>query len=509
MILALLPSLRDRFRQMPIRRKLRIVFLLTTLTSLLLAGAGLVALDSFLFYRNLERQLATFVEVVGDNNAAALAFDDPVAGAQALAALRFRTHIETACLYHLDDTLLATYRRTGYTGACPEPAGNTLRRQNGALAVSYGISRDGQPMGTLVLSYDLGELGERALLYGGAVLLALLFSSALVLASSSRLRGLIAAPVLELADAAGAVAKKKDYGIRVKKTSDDEFGVLADALNQMMEAIQSRDNDLKQSLEVQRDVLDRLERANAQLKRTNAELARSNQDLERFAFVASHDLQEPLRMITSYSQLLVAEYPGQGGRASQFVDQIVGGTSRMRELLSDLRTYTDVAGSSEQPLEPVDLNLVLERVLQTLGVAAAESGAQIQVDCLPLLRAHEGRMTSVFLNLIGNAIKYRGEEPPRIHVSFQQEASALAFAVADNGIGIAPEYHRKVFTAFRRLHGRSIPGTGIGLAICQRIVEGYGGRIWVESELGQGATFRFTLPLSMTAMETEQRAETK
>jgi PAS domain S-box-containing protein len=240
---------------------------------------------------------------------------------------------------------------------------------------------------------------------------------------------------------------------------------------------------------------DRLAQLNADLQRSNEVLALTNQDLERFAFIASHDLQEPLRMITAYSQLLIKSYPGQfDSEASVFVGNIVDGTTRMRDLLADLLAYTEIRGRDEEPLEVIDLNVVIENVQQNLKASIDESGAVLTNDPLPLLHAHRAHFQSLFQNLIGNAIKYRSAQPPRIHISVQQVDGELRFTVSDNGIGIPAEYHKHIFEVFRRLHSRKIPGTGVGLAICQRIVERYGGRIWVESQAGQGATFFFTLP---------------
>lgn len=239
----------------------------------------------------------------------------------------------------------------------------------------------------------------------------------------------------------------------------------------------------------------RLAHANSALKRSNDNLARSNEDLERFAFVASHDLQEPLRMITVYSQLLLREFTGEpGDDAKMFMEYIAGGTKRMRELLADLLAYSEIGSRQDEPTSPVDLNVLVEEVKQNLKASIDDTGAAVSTDRLPTVNAHLGHLVSLFQNLIGNAIKYRSAEPPQIRISVQAEAGHWRFAVADNGIGIQPEYKESIFVPFKRLHGKSIPGTGIGLAICQRVIERYGGRIWVESEFGHGAEFIFTLP---------------
>ena len=200
---------------------------------------------------------------------------------------------------------------------------------------------------------------------------------------------------------------------------------------------------------------DRLAQLNADLQRSNQVLALTNQDLERFAFIASHDLQEPLRMITAYSQLLIKSYPGQfDSQAGIFVENIVDGTTRMRELLSDLLAYTEIRGRDEESPEVVDLNVVIDDVRQNLKASIDESGAEVTSDHLPLLRVHRAHFQSLFQNLIGNAIKYRSAQPPRIHVSAQEVEGEMRFSVSDNGIGIDPEYHQQIFEVFRRLHSR-------------------------------------------------------
>ena len=253
-----------------------------------------------------------------------------------------------------------------------------------------------------------------------------------------------------------------------------------------------------------RDITERKEAEQAvqrgvdELRVSNAALLRANEDLKQFAFAASHDLQEPLRMITSYSQLLVKSYHDQlEGEASVWVRFITDGTQRMRELLADLLAYTLVTGDGQAPDsidDLIDLNRVFQKTIENCQVAIEENQASVTSVHLPVVPGNEPHFVQLFQNLIGNALKYRGERTPRIHVSAVNQNGVWRFAFADNGIGIAPEYHEIIFGIFKRLHGRTISGTGIGLAICQRVVERYGGRIWVESQVNQGATFYFTLP---------------
>jgi len=225
-------------------------------------------------------------------------------------------------------------------------------------------------------------------------------------------------------------------------------------------------------------------------------LARSNADLELFAHVASHDLQEPLRMVSSYVQLLARRYRDKlDDDANDFIDFAVDGADRMQKMINDLLIYSR-ATSREKIVTQTDGASSLLRVLAILQHKLAGSNAIVTHDPLPMIMADETQFEQLLQNLIGNALKYRGETQPRIHIGVERREDDWLFSVADNGIGIDPQDAERVFIIFQRLHGRAdFPGRGIGLAICKRVVERHGGRIWVESELGKGATFYFTIPL--------------
>ena len=231
------------------------------------------------------------------------------------------------------------------------------------------------------------------------------------------------------------------------------------------------------------------------LARKVDELARSNADLEQFAYVASHDLQEPLRMVTAYTQLLGERYRGKlDESADKFIGYASEGAQRMQVLIQDLLAFSRV-GRNGTITGSVDCNSVIAEVLQALASAVQESGATVTHAELPTVWADRTQVAQLFQNLIGNAIKFRGKEPPAVAVQAEKAGPQWRFSVSDNGIGIAPEYAENIFVVFQRLHARSeYPGNGIGLAICKKIVEHFGGNIWVESQSGSGSTFKFTLP---------------
>ena len=287
----------------------------------------------------------------------------------------------------------------------------------------------------------------------------------------------------------------EEYRVRHK---DGTFGYWTDK----GEATWDEKGDAYKMIGVCTDITER-KRAEEKLQAFAAELERSNRELEQFAYVASHDLQEPLRMVTSYMQLLSKRYQGKLDQdADEFIAFAVDGASRMQGLIQDLLAYSRV-GTRGKELTPTDCNSVLRQTLVNLQAAIAEHRASVTNDDLPTMMVDETQLAQLFQNLIGNAIKFHGAESPRVHVSARktcevsETSQVWEFSVRDNGIGMDMQFAERIFGIFQRLHTRAeYPGTGIGLAICKKIVERHGGRIWVESEVGKGATFYFTIPAS-------------
>jgi PAS domain S-box-containing protein len=248
---------------------------------------------------------------------------------------------------------------------------------------------------------------------------------------------------------------------------------------------------------VLQDITDR-KQADEDLRRSNTRLRRANDDLEQFAFSAAHDLQEPLRSVAIYSQMLQRKFGGLlGVEGDEYIGYTLRGALRMQQLVNDLLAYTQASFADGSLAELISANEALAQALQNLHTGVADARASITFSDLPAVHMRKVHLVQLFQNLIGNSIKYRGGEPLRIHISATRQGDDWLFSVTDNGIGIDPQYQQQVFGVFKRLHSpQEYPGTGIGLAICRRILEQHGGKIWVDSKFGEGATFLFTLPVT-------------
>ncbi len=329
----------------------------------------------------------------------------------------------------------------------------------------------------LVVAHDIQEVLGPAFILRGLIIAVSCFLIAIALLLAIFLSRAITKPITILTKGAEAIGRG-NLEQRVEVKTKDEIGTLAATFNEMAERRKQAEEELNQALE---------------------ELKRSNSELEQFAYIASHDLQEPLRMVKSYVQNLELWYKDKlDSEANGFIASAVDGVTRMQVLIDDLLAYSRV-GMRGKPFEATDCEAVLDEALTNLKVAIEESSAEIAYTSLPTVMADSGELVQVFQNLIGNAIKFRSEEAPRVHISAKKRNNEWVFSVQDNGIGIDPELSEGIFAIFQRLHTEDeYTGTGVGLAICKKIVERHGGRIWVESAPGKGSTFYFTLPERMS-----------
>jgi signal transduction histidine kinase len=359
------------------------------------------------------------------------------------------------------------------------------------------LTRDGPRVtSSLMVSLSRAPLRLAHELVAQTILMAALFASVVGVFFGTLLARAITRPIRRLTHAAAALAKG-DLNQRVELHSTDELAELGEVFNRMAGELRNL-LQKERELAVAKTAAEAEKRKAEDLQRYATELAQSNAELQQFAYVASHDLQEPLRIVASYIQLLSRRYKGQlSQEADEFIGYSVEGVVRMQRLINDLLAYSRV-GTHGRSFAPANCQLLYERALTNLRSMVDESQATVTADPLPTVMGDGGQLAQLFQNLLANAIKFRGSDPPRVHVSTVRRGGDWLFAVKDNGIGIEPQYYERVFVIFQRLD-RSHAGTGIGLAICKKVVDRHNGRIWVESQLGEGATFYFTLPATVHA----------
>jgi signal transduction histidine kinase len=491
-------------RDISIRWKVAAIILVLVAISLLLAGAGLLLHARAAFEREVVQELTLVGDVVGSNSTAALTFRDRRAATQTLAALGNDERIMIGGVYDQNGRLFASYRRADVDLALPDvaPLGDAPTFAHGRVALTRSVELKGEPIGNVYVVADTREWSNalRAFL----VILVTLFSMVLAvgLLVSLGLR-FVTRPIEDLAHLMNRMVRERDFSLRARKRGNDEIGALVDGFNNMLEEIGSRraeaeraQRELKTRVaELDAEVKER-RRAEEELRRHTDELQRSNRELGQFAYVASHDLQEPLRAISGCVQLLAQRYRDKlDGRANELIEHTVSGALRMQALINDLLSYSRVS-TRARPFEMCDVSEPLRQALANLEFAAKEASATVTSDPMPVASIDPTQLTQLFQNLIGNAFKFRAERAPKVHVGAQLKPGGYVFSVHDNGIGIEPQYIDRIFGVFQRLHNRNqYPGNGIGLAICRKIIERHNGRIWVDSTPGEGSTFYFTLPV--------------
>lgn len=462
------------FQKLAIRQKLIVIMTAASLITLLLAFAGFSVLNITVFVQNQKNKMRILAHVIAENSQAALSFNDSQAAADVLASLRAEPHIVSAAVYDRLGRLFAQYRSEELP-ELPEAGIAALSQifKKSRLDVYQPVLLRGENIGLIFLQADRRELDALIFNYFILGFIILFVAGLAAVAVSSRMQHTISRPVTALTQVAEAVSATKDYSLRAVKESGDELGNLVDRFNEMLTEIQLREEALL---------------------RSNEALKRSNRDLEQFAYVASHDLQEPLRMVINYVDLILMNQTRPGdSQTKEYMEFILEGAMRSKQLIEDLLQYSRLYNEGMKRRMPGEV--LLNKALANLHYAVEAAGAVITHDPLPEIWGDEIKLVQLLQNLVGNAVKFRGIEPPRIHIGVVQEDSRWLFSVKDNGIGISPEYAERIFVIFKRLHTReAYAGTGIGLALCKRIVEQHGGKIWVESQPGRGSTFYFTLP---------------
>jgi signal transduction histidine kinase len=491
-----------------IRSKFTLVVLAATLSALAVAGAALVFYDLRSYQQQWVSDLRTQAEILGRASATALAFDDSKSANENLALLKLRPRVLAGAIYNARGKRVADYHGDGDPQApLPSlPELDVARAQGDDMVVFQRIVENGEIVGTVYLR---ANYGARERLYGylgilgGVMVLSLLVAAGV----STWLQATLTQPLLAVTGVARQVMERRDFSLRVRKTTEDEIGVLVDAFNDMLaelgrraETIEASNTSLAHEIAERQRADDDLRTLNAELERRvgarTAQLEAANKELESFSYSVSHDLRAPLRGITGFAEALLEDHAAElSEEARRKIDIVQHEGRRMSVLIDELLAFSRLG---RKALQSIELNMAsLAQATWKDLTSQNEGGAvEFQVGPLPAAQGDRVLLGQVWANLLSNAIKFSAKQAePCVNVGAITDEKEHIYFVRDNGAGFNPKYQAKLFGVFQRLHDASdYPGTGVGLALVQRIVNRHGGRVWAEGALGQGATFYFSLP---------------
>lgn len=491
-----------------VRYKLVLLVLAATFAALFVAGAAMVFYDLRAYQATWVNDLDTQAEILGRASAPALAFNDPKSAREYLALLKARPKIEAAAIYNAKGKVFASYTReaTG-DGAVPVfPAFEGSRVSGKSLLFYKRIVENNEILGTVYLRADyqlLARLADYLTILGAVFALSLLVA----LLMSAWLQTAVTRPILAISGIARQVMEKRDFSLRARKTTQDEIGYLVDAINDMLAEVGRHEQALGASnVSLAREMAERA-RAEEQLRELNAELERrvtartaeleaANRELESFSYSVSHDLRAPVRAIIGFSRMLAEDHARELDQESQRLLGIVQGEARrMGALIDDLLAFSRL-GRQAMQIADVDMTELARVTYEGMIAQHPTNRVEFRVGALPRARGDRALLGQVWTNLLSNALKFTSTQPqPRIEVSAVSDENEHIYFVRDNGVGFDPRYQSKLYGVFQRLHEASeFPGTGVGLALVQRIVARHGGRVWADSRPNEGATFYFALP---------------
>lgn len=487
------------------------VILVTCSVVLFLTYASYFIYEYFTFREITKTQISTLGKIIAANSTAALAFDSRNDANEILDALKAEKNIIAAALYDEKGNLFAKYPVGINNYMVPvKPGKESYHFKDYHLEGFQAVVQGDKQLGTLYIQFDMAGMYARLRLYGLIAFLVITLSFLVAYFLSKSLQKAISKPILKLAQTASIISDQHDYTVRADKSNDDEIGVLTDAFNHMLRQIDVQNSEIRSfNLQLEQKVKARtaeLENANGKLEDVNEKLVRSNNDLEQFAYVASHDLQEPLRKIQIFTEM--AEKSTDKEATDSYFEKIQASARRMTELIKSVLNYSRLSKTGEQ-FKEVDLNALIENTKTDFELLINEKKAVIRNDKLPVIQGIPLQLNQLFLNLFSNSLKFSKENPlitisarrlseeeVKAHERLHTKLKYVEIIFADNGIGFEQQYADQIFTIFQRLHDkRSYDGTGIGLALCKKIVENHHGYITAKGELDKGATFYIYLPV--------------
>jgi len=480
----------------PIQRKLMNVILITSSAALLLTCVAYGSYEFVSFRSAAKSHVSGLGAIIAANSTSSLAFDNKEDASEILDALKAENRIVAACIYDTKGYVFATYPRNEPVRSFPSVVTDEgYHYGNQAYLEGFQpIAQETRRLGTLYLKYDMTSIYSRFRLYGLIALLVVSLSFLVSLLLSRRLQKSISQPILDLAATAEQISTHGDYSVRAGNTNAHEAGLLTKAFNHMLDQIEKQNQEITRfNQQLEAKIKDRTR----ELEGANNELQESNRRLEQFAYVASHDLQEPLRKIQTFSELSEKNVENTGF-VKRYLEKINLSANRMSDLIKAILQYSRLS-NTEDAYEKIDLNQVLENVRTDLELVIAEKKAVIHAAGLPAIQGIPLQINQLFLNLVSNSLKFCDTEP-LINISSaiisRNGEKYVQLTFADNGIGFEQQYADSIFTIFQRLHsGKAYAGTGIGLALCKKIVENHRGRITVDSVPGEGTRFFIELPI--------------
>jgi signal transduction histidine kinase len=474
------------FKDIPIQRKLMMVLMLTTGVVLIITCSAFFAYEFHTFRQGSLRQLTTLGEIIAMNSTAALAFDSRQDADEILTALQAEPHIIAACLYDKGGNLFAQYPAHFPRHSFPaRPDFEKFHFTSSHLEGYQPVVQGTRQLGTLYLKSDLGAMNERFQLYGIIVILIISVSSFFAYLLSKILQKGISKPILALAETAKAISDRHDYSVRAAKLGKDELGSLTDAFNLMLLQIQNQNQALSEfNQTLEQKVLDR-----------TIELETANKEMESFSYSISHDLRAPLRSIHGYTSILSETYSSQlNDEGNKIMLIIMNNTKKMGQLIDDLLEFSKL-GRKELLKANVSMKHMVEGIWMDLNKTEENRSIEFVLKDIHEARVDINTIKQVWVNLISNALKYsRNREKTVIQIYSEEKGEEIIYYVKDNGTGFDMKYYDKLFGVFQRLHSnKEFEGTGVGLAIVQRIITKHGGKIWADAKLNEGATFCFSL----------------